>query len=173
MIFSASAPFIVLTYLLRGIDLPTIFFLLAMVFLACAAVNAMGIFAGCVPGSWLMRGLVGFLTLAAIYYITWGTLELMREGLRDSPFRDWATAWEFWAAMCTIVLVVSLFVGLLHVMSVALVSPKAFNRMLVPRIYVTVGWAVLGGVITLWERNSGTVRGLEFWIVGSVVLSRG
>jgi hypothetical protein len=51
LIFSACMPFMILTYLLRGIDLPTIFFVLAFGFVVCAAANALGIFAGSVAGS--------------------------------------------------------------------------------------------------------------------------
>ena len=36
LIFSASMPFMILTYLLRGIDLPSIFFVLAVCFSICA-----------------------------------------------------------------------------------------------------------------------------------------
>ena len=46
LIYSACMPFLIMTYLLRGIDLPTIFTVLALGFLYSAFVNALGIFAG-------------------------------------------------------------------------------------------------------------------------------
>jgi hypothetical protein len=61
----------------------------------------------------------------------------------------------------------------LHVMSVALVSPKAFNRMLVPRIYLTVCWAAAGVVTAFWSVASPDPEGWLPWIVGSGVALSG
>ena len=36
--------------------------------MVCAVANAMGIFAGCVPGSWLIRGMVDVGMLIVLFY---------------------------------------------------------------------------------------------------------
>ena len=79
LIYCACLPFLTLTYLLRGIDLPTIFFLMACSFTICAVANAAGIFAGCIPASWFMRGLVGVGLLILLLSSAGPTTALARE----------------------------------------------------------------------------------------------
>ena len=173
LIFSASAPFVVLTYLLRGIDLPTIFYLLAIALLVCAVANAMGIFAGCVPGSWFMRGLVGLGMLILLIYVIAGMLRYVQYSVMFGGFPGATGGWQFWTGFGTTVLMALLGIGLLHVMSVALVSPKAFNRMLIPRIYVTSCWAVAGAVMAWWNWNAMGSEMLAVWVYLSAVLFSG
>ncbi len=79
LIFSACMPFMVLTYLLRGIDLPTIFLVLAFGLVVCAAANALGIFAGSVSGSWLMPGLVYVGASILLFMMLMGTIGFCEE----------------------------------------------------------------------------------------------
>ena len=55
LIFSACMPFIVFTYLLRGVNLVSIFWILLFGFLACTVADALGIFAGAMGGNWILR----------------------------------------------------------------------------------------------------------------------
>ena len=55
LIYSASMPFLTFTYLLRGIDLPSIFFGLAVAFLITAVTIMLAIFVGSVSGGLLLR----------------------------------------------------------------------------------------------------------------------
>src|SRR5262249_27082793 len=48
LFFSACMPFMAFTNLLRGVDLPTIFFILFCLFLVVCAANMIAIFLGCV-----------------------------------------------------------------------------------------------------------------------------
>jgi len=169
LIFSACMPFIVFTYLLRGIDLPTIFYLLAIGFLVCAGANAVGVLAGCIPGSWFMRGLVALGMLFFLFY----TIAAMLAWVSSLVFyRSFPMGWdwEFWGTFGTIVFMEVLGIGLLYVMSVALISPKASNRMLVPRIYVMGSWAVSGAVTALWTWLGRSSDTLLVWVVGSGVV---
>lgn len=169
LIFSACMPFVVFTYLLRGIDLPTIFYVLAVGFLICAVANAMGVFAGCIPGSWFLRGLVGLGMLVILIYALAATLMGISYALMFGAFRT-TGGWEFWAGLGSLVLMVLLGIGLLQVMSVALVSPKASNRMLVPRIYVLGSWAVAGVVMAVWSWCLGDPEYVWTWMIGFGVL---
>jgi hypothetical protein len=164
LIFSACMPFIVFTYLLRGIDLPTIFYLLAVGFLICGVANAMGVFAGCIPGGWFMRGLAALGMLLFLFYATAAMLAWVSSLLFYGSSRAiWD--WEFWATFGTMVLLVVLAIGLMYVLSVALISPKASNRMLVPRIYVMASWAVAGTVAILWGWIYATYEPVVVWWV--------
>ena len=51
LFFSACMPFMAFTNLLRGVDLPTVFFILAFLFLVVCAVNMIAIFLACLPMS--------------------------------------------------------------------------------------------------------------------------
>jgi hypothetical protein len=173
LIFSACMPLLVFTYLLRGIDLPTIFFLLAMAFLVCAAGNAIGLFVGSLPGGWFLRGLVAALALLFLLYGTIGTFAfVMEEVLMFGRFRlTWD--WDFWAVLGTVVLLALLGIGLLQVLSAAMLSPKPANRMLVPRIYTTVCWAAAGLVIAAWCWHEGTAGPFIPWLIFGTILFSG
>jgi hypothetical protein len=164
LIYSACMPFITFTYLLRGIDLLTIFYVLGTSFLVCAAANAAGIFAGCMPLSWFMRGIVGVAMVIGLLITTVSSLEmtgaLVMFGM-GQPMRGWS----FWAGVGSFVLVEVLGIGLLLVLSVALLSPKPSNRMLVPRLYIMAWWAIAGAVAVLWSYCEGSVTPMYPWVV--------
>ena len=82
-------------------------------------------------------------------------------------------SWEEWAGIGTGVLMAFLLVGLLYVLSVALVSPKSANRMFVPRLYIMAAWAISGIVSTTWgfyENSEGPIVG---WFVLATVFFAG
>lgn len=145
LIYSAFMPFLTVTYLLRGIDLPTIFMVLAAGFAVCAVANAMGVFAGCVPGSWLIRGMVDVGMLICLYSLLHITLDLADQYSRFGV--RWAGGSEFWTGIATCLLVEVLAIGLLYVLAEALLSPKPSNRMLRPRLYITACWPITGAIL--------------------------
>ena len=61
------------------------------------------------------------------------------------------SGWYFWAGVGSVVLVAILAIGLLNVLSVAMLSPKLSNRMLIPRLYITGCWAAHRPVVVLWS----------------------
>jgi hypothetical protein len=166
LIFSACMPFMILTYLLRGIDLPTIFFVLAFEFVACAAANAMGIFAGSVSGSWLLRGLVDAGAIFILFYMAIITIGMAESALMfGTGMLGGRSAW--WTSIGMYLLVEALAIGLLYVLSVAMLSPRLSNRMLVPRLYITAGLVVTGIVMLVWSYAATTFWPVTFWMVGS------
>ena len=166
LIFSACMPFMILTYLLRGIDLPTIFFILAYGFAVCAIANAMGVFAGSVSGSWFIRGLVAAGMLFCLFYMTIGTIGMTSSALMfGMGMLGSRSSW--WTGIGTYLLVELLMIGLLYVLSVALLSPKPSNRMLVPRLYILGCWAVTGVVMLFWSYFETSMWPITVWMVGS------
>ncbi len=165
LIYSACMPFMILTYLLRGIDLPTIFAVLAIGFMVCAGVNAMGIFAGSVSGSWLLRGLVAvgmliFLFMTAVMFI---------QSVSTAIIIGWGLfgVYTTWTTIGTILLFEALAIGLLYVLAVALLSPKPSNRMLVPRLYITGTWLVVGVVAAIWSYMQTSADPIIGWVIFS------
>ncbi len=168
LIFSTCMPFMVLTYLLRGIDLPTIFLILAGCFVVCAAANAMGLFAGAVSGGWIIRGLVAAGVIIFMFQISVAMLGTV-QGLMFFGPGLWGHGWEVWAGVGTFLLVELLGIGLLYVFAVALLSARPANRMMVPRLYLTGCWAVTGCVALLWSHVHLTMEPVTGWAVMSVI----
>jgi hypothetical protein len=141
LIFSACAPFMTFTYLLRGIDIPSILLVLGIDLLAILLATMVAIFFASVPTNLALKIvllLVGFLALLFQLYLAVGTsvvLVLEGGGMRmDRP--------EFWAAFAAAVTGVLALMGLLFVWSVALVSPPSANRALRVRLYNLAVWVV-------------------------------
>lgn len=167
LIFSTCMPFMVLTYLLRGIDLPTIFFALGWGFMSCAIANALGIFAGCVPGTWFTRGIVAVGVLFILFFITISTIESLIASIqRGMSAYGGASVWTY---LAWIIAIEILGIGLLHVLSVAMLSPKTSNRMLIPRLYITACWAGLGLAAIAWSYIQREFWPIEGWMVISSV----
>ena len=169
LIFSACMPFMVLTYLLRGIDLPTIFQILAGCYAIFTAANALGLFAGAVSGGWVVRGLVATGVILLLLWTIWALMATVEEML----YSGYGAPFDFlgitWAGVGTLLLIEALGIGLLYVFAVALLSPRSANRMMVPRLYLTGCWAVTGAVAFVWSHVHLTVEPAVAWTVVSVV----
>ena len=168
LIFSVCMPFMILTYLLRGIDLPSIFFVLATGFLVCAVANAMGIFAGSISGSLLIRGLVDVAVLICLFYMAIGTIGMAESMLMFGGGMMGGASWWSYFGWWGLIEVVT--VGVFYVLSVALLSPKPSNRMFVPRLYVTGSWVVLGAAMAVWGYCTGSENHIIGWMVGSCIV---
>jgi hypothetical protein len=169
LIYSACMPFMILTYLLRGIDLPTIFMVLASGFVVCAAANAMGVLAGCIPSSWFIRGVATAGMLFVLFYTTGGAIAMA------SQFVMYGISWfagprsTVLATVGSFLLLEVLAIGLMHVLSVAMLSPKPSNRMLIPRLYIMGCWATAGAVAFVWSYVESTIWPVGVWTVCSSV----
>ncbi len=76
-------------------------------------------------------------------------------------------AGEFWGVLGTLALLEVLAIGLLYVLSVALLSPKLSNRMLVPRLYLVSAWLVTGGLASVWSWLTSDIWPVGSWMIGS------
>ncbi len=173
LIYSCCMPFLSVTYLLRGIDLPTIFFLLGMGLICIAAAVMAGILVGALPVGRIWRI---FLGLGLFICLVIGTLFAISAagataylGLMGTT----AGAWEFWAAVGTGVLMLLAFVGLLYVLAVAAMSPSRANRTMPIRVYVTAAWIVLGVVACLWSWQVSDPGPVEAWVGFSLAVASG
>ena len=124
LIFSACMPFMVLTYLLRGIDLPTISSCLPSVSWSARWPTPLGIFAGSVSGSWLIRGLAAGGVSSSSVYLGGGVIAIARRDARSRHGNRRGRRRQFWGPVGTVALLAVLAIGLLYVLSVALLSPK-------------------------------------------------
>jgi len=141
LFFSASMPFMAFTSLLRGIDLPSIFFVLLWLFLLVCASVPIAIFLVCLPASQVFRLLLVVCAVPILYsslslFLSPGS-NLIRSGIGAQM----GTA-MFWIGFLRSLLSPLATLVLLYFSSVALISPASANRALPLRICVTVVWAV-------------------------------
>ncbi|MBN1763923.1 MAG: hypothetical protein JW860_01595 [Sedimentisphaerales bacterium] len=145
LIYSACMPFMTLTYLLRGIDLPTIFILLALGLLAVLIGIQFSIFLACLPMSKWFKGLMALSGLFGLGLLMWtimaASFMLLRFGIGSA-----IGSWAFLCVALSIAVLVIIAAGLLFVLSVAMITPSSANRALPIRIYLTAIW-LFGGVI--------------------------
>jgi hypothetical protein len=191
LIFSACMPFMVFTYWLRGIDLPSIFVMLAFSFLIVVGAVHLATFIATIPANRVFKILLGVAGLCILPQMFVGSLTLSFS-LLQSGVGSRLNSWEFWGPASAVIMIVLTIIGLLFFMSVALITPISANRALPVRGYVIIVWLIGGAVagaisyvdrsdtaITVWSIVSVSVLFIGFFaavserdILGSRVLHR-
>ncbi len=147
LIFSACAPFMTFCYLLRGIDIPTILFILGIDLLAMVFGVMVALFLSALPGARAAKFFfcfVGFIVLAGICsQLTVGTAYMASEG----GVTEWL--FEYWYVAAITVASVLAFSGLLFFYCVAMISPPSANRVLPLRVYLFLAGLVVGPSLLL------------------------
>jgi hypothetical protein len=169
LFFSAVMPFMAFTNLLRGVDLPTVFFILFYLFLVVCAVNMIAIFLACLPLSRpfkILLALYGvFQSIGLLVPLIAATFEVMRSGIGAMM-----SSRNFWIGTITVVGIEAAIIGLFFVLSVALISPASANRALPVRIYLTTIW-ILGGLLSFaWVAQTGDAVRIFLWTYPTFIL---
>jgi hypothetical protein len=162
LIFSACAPFMTFTYLLRGIELSSILLVLSIDFFTVLVSVQLVIFLAVVPANRVFKAILGSLGFAVLVGIFMGTLsstlELLNRGFDpDSP--------EFWAVITCVATVGLAGMALLFACSVALISPASANRALPMRLCLVVVWVGTLTVFGLWSRVLGHEGPISVWLL--------
>jgi hypothetical protein len=158
LFFSACMPFMAFTNLLRGIDLPTVFLILAFLFCGVCVANMLAIFIACLPVSRTFKILLGLAQLVLCFYLLVGAVVASSEMMRFGA-GSMMVGVRFWETVATVASIVAMAGGLLFVLSVALISPPSANRALPVRVYVTVIW-LLGGLLAAywaWRNTDASI----------------
>jgi hypothetical protein len=172
LFFSACMPFMAFTNLLRGVDLPTVFFVLAYLFVVVCAANQLAIFVACLPVTRPFKVLLALgefvMSFWIIGIVVFSSSEMMRSGIGSMMARG-----TFWMTTASIGGIIVMFGGLLFVLSVTLISPPSANRALLPRIYVTV-ILISGGLLAReWARYERRPEAVYIWMVLATYISIG
>jgi len=169
LFFSACMPFMAFTNLLRGVDLPTVFLILAFLYLVVCAANMVAIFLACLPVSrpfkflFVIYGI--FQSFGIIASLVGISFNMMRSGMGAMM-----TGRDFWVNVAMFLALGLAGTGLFYVLAVALVAPPSANRALPVRIYVTAIW-VLGGLASFsWTLQSGSPDRLLPWLFVTFVV---
>jgi hypothetical protein len=169
LFFSACMPFMAFTILLRGVDLPTIFFILFCLFgVVCLAVQA-AILLACLPTTKPFKILLGLAALWALVTVAFPLFFGLSQMITSGIGATMGTR-DFWITFLAAAGIGLGLLGLLYMLSVGLISPVSANRALPLRTYVTVIW-LLGGAASLFflvrYRN---VTPIYAWFIPTLVV---
>jgi hypothetical protein len=169
LFFSACLPFMAFTNLLRGVDLPSVFFILLCLFLVVCAMNMLAIFLACLPVSRPFKVLIALYGLIQSVTLVF-PLVLASYRMTQSGIGAMMASPNFWISFLTSVVSGLAVVGLLYFLSVALISPPSANRARPLRLYITSGWALSGLVSLGWVWHDGDAQLMLPWAVYTLVL---
>jgi hypothetical protein len=162
MIFSACTPFLMFTYLLRGIDLPTIAAVVAVDFAFVLLAAHVAVLLATLPGNRVFKGIFALFGVIGLLYSFIGaiflTYELSRigaQGLVDSL--------DMVAQVGCVILGVVLLMGLLFRWSTALLSPPSANVALPVRLYLLAVWLLTLGAFSLSAVQLGHEEPIVAW----------
>jgi len=169
LFFSAVMPFMAFANLLRGVDLPTEFFILCFLFLVVCATNMISIFLACIPASRPFKILLALGGCFASFWIIVPLVELSYEMLRSGVGTMMAGR-DFWIGTVTVLGIGVAILGLFFVLAVALISPASANRALPVRIYITIIW-LLGLILSVgWVAQTGEGPLMFAWLYPTFAL---
>ena len=136
----AVLPFMTTTYLLRGIDIPTVFVLMSMALLVATLHIQWGLTVAVLPINRLFKGVLGLATLFLYFvsffiFLQWAE-NVSRRGVSSSH------AGGFWVGALVATAIISFTIVLLFLVSVALVKPASANRARPVRIFLSITWLV-------------------------------
>jgi hypothetical protein len=164
LIFSACLPFMTLTYFLRGIDLPSIFVLMAICFLIIIVCSQLAIFIACLPINRIFKIALGLVCLI-VFFVIYVALMSSVGGILMGGVWSRINTWEFGQVALTVLGIIAALCGLLFALSVALISPHAANRALPTRLYLTAVWLASGITASVWSASIGNYEPLDIWMV--------
>jgi hypothetical protein len=172
LFFSACMPFMAFTNLLRGVDLPTVFFTLLVLFLLVVVAIQVAILLACLPISRPFKVLVALFGIWIAFMLLAGTIQLSAEFLRSGVGAMMAGR-GFWTGFASAVGVGLALFLLLHLLSVALIAPVSANRALPLRSYLTSAWLLSGGLSFYWMQHARDTRVLIPWAIVTGLLLAG
>ncbi len=146
LVFSVCAPFMTLAYLLRGIDLVTIFSVLGLDLVLMMLAMQFALFASALPGGLVLKRLVsgaGFIGLLSFSVSTNRGIWFMVESGTDN----------WWWIVPTLIPLIAFF-GYLFVYNIVLVGTAASNGMILVRLYlvtvILLIWSMLAAALKFW-----------------------
>jgi hypothetical protein len=172
LVFSACAPFMTFTYLLRGIDIPSILVMLFIDVLALVFGTMGALFLAAIPANRALKFFVNFLGYIGLVMLFSLVLTFCARVLRFGLFGG-EDPWEFWGPLGALTGVTLGVSGLLFFWSVAIISPPSSNRAPAGRIFLLAQWLATGVVLAALSKNLKPAHHgpVAAWLVISVALA--
>ena len=152
LLFSLCLPFMTFSYLLQGIDLPTIFCIITVAFAGIVALIYLMLFIACIPSGRLIKILFGLAGLGAIGMMFGMILTVSRVTI-NTGIVDLFSQPEARIAITIMAVVYLLACLIVHVSCVAIISSINSNRMLPVRVTLVFAWTLLLGVMLYFYRD--------------------
>ena len=172
LLYSACMPFMTFTYLLRGVDLPSVFILLALDFMIIAVSIQCGILIGCIPTNQALKVILGvaWLVVTVVIFVTLLVAMFAPGGLLSSGLGSQLNSWNFWRGALGVLVGGVVFIGLLARLSIALISPVSANRALPVRIFLTAAWILTGAGGAVWSIGVNDFTPIVVWAAAHILL---
>ncbi|MEX0887654.1 MAG: hypothetical protein WD009_14575 [Phycisphaeraceae bacterium] len=163
LLYSASAPFMVLTYLLRGIDIPSIALVLGLNLLVIFAATQFALLIGAMNATRVLKGILGIVMLGLLM-ATHGAVMGTSSGMIFFGVGGTLGTWDFWGPALGVLALGLGATGLFFFIAVAAIAPPSSNRALPVRVYTTGLWLVtLALAMTLSLNVTG--EAMSMWLV--------
>ena len=154
LFFSVFMPFMAFTYLLRGVDLPSMFVVLAMNFIVVVAMIHLAVFLACLPVSRNFK--VGISAGTFLFGMSWiGGLTFSAFGMISSGVGSRLGSWDFWGPALTFLVAAALIMRVLYIAAVAMITAPSANRAVPVRVNTTICVLIAVAVPLLWELFGG------------------
>ena len=169
LIFSVCLPFMVMTYLLRGIDLPAIYAVLLMDFAAVALGVCGALFIAAMPLRWPTKVFLAIALLAVMSGVFEACLNSAGYWIASAI----TMTWHFWIVGLLELTLAAVLGILLLLLAQAALTPAAANRARSIRIYGAILWAITGAACVALARirvHGGASQLLGLWAGWTVAL---
>jgi ABC-type transport system involved in multi-copper enzyme maturation permease subunit len=144
LVLSLVAPFMVFSYLMRGLDIPTILIILGIDLLAMVGATMAGLFLAAIPGPRPVKFIFALMGFLGLFNLFIGVGALCQELLRGMWF-ELADPERRWLILGTFAAGILAATSLLYFYTVALISPPSCDRIRPVRLCVLAIW-LLGGI---------------------------
>ncbi len=160
--FAACMPFMFATYLMRGIDIPSMIVTLSVGLLLVIVAAAGAILLASILISVQTRIMLGVLLAIGLVLVA-ATGVVVLGYMATSGIGDAMSTWSFWAQATVVLLAAAEVVGLLLLLAAAAMSPEPSNRMLPVRVFVTGAWFVTGLAAAVADCVSSSGLAIGMW----------
>ncbi|MBK04431.1 MAG: hypothetical protein CL920_20405 [Deltaproteobacteria bacterium] len=141
LVYSAAFPFMTISFLLRGIDLPTIFSMASFSFLSILLAVQWAIFLGSLPLNRAARLGANIFILGSSGMIFISTLTTSFSMMYFGIGSYWRS-WQFWLPAISTMLITLMIVGLLFALSITALTPSTANRAYPIRVFSTISYVL-------------------------------
>lgn len=169
LLFSTSMPFLTLTYLLRGIDLPSIFIMMGLNFAVVILTIQGALLLASLPGGIISMGIRFLFGLGGAIFVL-SMMGSISFGLLSSGVGSLLGTWDFWAPALTVMGFIMLAMGLLYILTAVMISPPSSNRALAVRLYLFFIWCGCTLCAVLWFLKIRSHEIFVVWVVGMMSL---
>lgn len=169
LMFSACAPFMTFSYLLRGIDIPSILLVLFLDLLAVLGCTQAAIMLASVPANRVGKGVLGLLGLFGLGSCLLAAVKITSEMIQAGGMGLLVIA-DAWVALAAFITLGLLGTGLLFTCSVAMISPPAANRALPVRLMLFAVWLGSLTVALISDHVTKSIWGVSLWAWANTIL---